>query len=402
MGRIWTEAGHRVTVLAGSINHFTGRNDARFRRRWLTRERDGQVDVWRCFIPESYASGYSGRKIGYVSYTLSAATAAFLTPRADVVIATSPPLTAVVPGWLKARLSGRHTPWVFEVRDLWPESAVTTGVVKAGAPLTRLLGWLEAWACRHATRVAVLTPAFRDDLVGRGLVSADRVFYAPNAADLEQWTPGPIDNDVRKANGWSGRYVVTYAGAHGRANALTQVLDAAELLRDREDIVIALVGDGPERAELQAGADRRGLANVRFYGPQPKSAMPDWVRASNAGLAVLQRNPTFRTVYPNKIFDYMACARPIVLAIDGVARKLVCDDAGAGVFAEPEDPRALATAIRWLADDAERSSAMGLRGREWVEAHASRRAIAEQYLALLVELVAGRREKPLRHTTKSS
>lgn len=401
MGRIWAEAGHKVTVLAGTINHFTGKNAPRFRRRWLTRERDGDIDVWRCFIPESYASGYTGRKIGYLSYTLSALTAALLTSRADVVIATSPPLTTVIAGWLKARLSGRKTPWVFEIRDLWPESAVTTGVVRADAPLTRLLGQLEAWACRKASRVVVLTPAFRDDLVGRGLVSVERVFYAPNAADLDGWNPGPKDNHIRTGKGWGDRFVVTYAGAHGRANRLDQVLDAALLLRHRDDILIALVGDGPERTRLQTEAQNRSLSNVRFYGPQPKASMPDWIRASDAGLAVLQRNPTFRTVYPNKIFDYMACARPVVLAIDGVARQLVCDDAKAGVFAEPEDAHGIASAIESLADDREHSQSLGRNGRTWVEAHASRRVIANQYLNLLEELVAARDDQRLRHTTKS-
>ena len=320
---MWTAAGHRVTVLAGSINHMTGRNDARANGRWLAREKDGDVDVWRCFIPERYASGYGGRKLGYVSYTLSAATAAVIVPRADVVIATSPPLTTVIPGWLKARLSGRRTPWVFEVRDLWPESAITTGVVRADAPLTRIMAWLERWACHKADRVVVLTPAFREDLVARGLVAAERIFYAPNGADLDRWTPGPRENGVRAANGWGDRFVALYAGAHGRANALGQVLDAAEILRDRDDVLIAFAGDGPERVRLEDEARRRGLANVRFYGPQPKDAMPEWIRAADAGVAVRQRNPTFKTVYPNKVFEYMSCARPVVLGIDGAARALV-------------------------------------------------------------------------------
>ena len=156
---------------------------------------------------------------------------------------------------------------------------------------------------------------------------------------------------MRRELGWGDRFVVMYAGAHGRANAIGQLVDAAERLRDRKDILIATVGDGPERARHEEAARERGLDNIQFCGPQPKSRMVDVVNACDVGAAVLQDNPTFRTVYPNKVFDYMACARPTLLAIDGAARRLVCDEAQAGVFATPEDGQAIADAIRILADD---------------------------------------------------
>ena len=138
---------------------------------------------------------------------------------------------------------------------------------------------------------------------------------------------------------------------------------------------------------LQAEAESRGLNNIRFHGPQPKSRMPDIVNASDAGLAVLQNNPTFRTVYPNKVFDYMSSARPVILAIDGVARKLVCDQAQAGLFAEPENGSAIAAALRRLSADPEACAQMGQNGRTWVVANASRTALASRYLTALEELV---------------
>ena len=387
MARLWSEAGHEVTIIAGTVNHYTGITPSAYRRRWVTRERDGAVRVYRAFVPSAYARSYFWRRLGYAAFTLSGAFAAIVSPRADVVIATSPPLVVVVCGWLKAKLSGRRTPWVFEVRDLWPESAVTTGVIRRGSLTTRLSYALEAWAYRSATRVNALTPGIKADIVRRGLAPAEKIVEIPNGADLTHFSPGPRDNAVRREFGWGDRCVAMYAGAHGRANALDQLVEAAALLRDRLDIVVAFVGDGPERAKLERETRSRGLTNVTFCGPQSKERMSECINAADIGVAVLQPNPTFRTVYPNKIFDYMACGRPIVLGIDGVARELVCQTTGSGLFATPGDARAIAAAIRRLADDPDERSAMGARGRRWVEQHASREALAAHYEAILWDLV---------------
>lgn len=177
-----------------------------------------------------------------------------------------------------------------------------------------------------------------------------------------------------------------YAGAHGLANAVGQLVRAPEELRNRPDILIACVGDGPERKALQEAATTQGLDNIRFYGAQPKASMPAIVRACDLGLAVLQNNPTFRTVYPNKVFDYMSCGRPSLLAIDGIARKLVCEDAKAGVFAEPENGPAIAAAIRQSADNPDGCSRMGAAGRAWVLANASRTSLASRYLEIMKKL----------------
>ena len=384
--RLWSAAGHDVTVVAGIVNYTTGEVPERHRGRWVTAETDGPVSVWRCYVPRSYSRGYAGRMWAFFGFTLSAATAVLRSGPADVVIATSPPLVTPLPGWLAARAKGAKL--VFEIRDLWPESAITTGVVREGSLLARLLYRLERWACRVADRVNVLTPAFRDDLVKRGLAPAGKICFVPNGADLDLFAPGPRDSEARREMGWGDRFVVMYAGAHGRANAVRQLLDAAELLRDRPDILVATVGDGPERPALEAEARARRLDNVMFCGPQPKARMPSFVNGCDVGAAVLQDNPTFRTVYPNKVFDYMACSRPTLLAIDGVARELVCGQAGAGVFAPPEKPAAIAAAIRGLADDPAGRAEMGRRGREWVVANASRESLARRYLDVMEGLVS--------------
>jgi glycosyltransferase involved in cell wall biosynthesis len=397
--RLWADAGHDVTVITGTLNYTTGEVPAVYRGKWWVRETDGKVKVWRCYVPATYHSSRLGRMWSFFGFTLSTTTAALLCPNADVVIATSPPLTIVIPGWVAARGRPwrRRCPLVFEIRDLWPESAVTTGVLSERSMLTRILWRLERWGIATADKVNVLTPAFRENLLRRRLATDDKIVFVPNGADLGLFTPGPRDNAVRREFRWADKFVMLYAGAHGRANALQQLVLAAEILKPRADILIATVGHGPERERLVDLAARRGLNNITFLGPQAKEQMPDFVNAADVGAAVLQNNPTFRTVWPNKVFDYMACARPTLVAIDGVARKLVCEDAKAGVYAEPENAPAIAAAIESLAADPEGRRRMGLAGREWVMANARRETLASRYLEILQELVG---QKPGQETLR--
>jgi glycosyltransferase involved in cell wall biosynthesis len=391
--RLWSDAGHDVTVICGTLEYSTGQTPEKYKGRWITREKDDAVDVWRCHVPSSYNASYAGRMWAFSGWTLSAITAALRVKRPDVVIATSPPLVAVAPGWVAAHAHG-DVPWIFEMRDLWPESAITTGVLKKDGFLTKVLFALERWGCKSADAINVLTPAFRDDLVRRGLATPEKIAFVPNGADAQLFKPGPRDNEARRELGWGDKFVAMYAGAHGRANALGQLVDAAEHLKNEKDILIASVGDGPERQKHEDEAKRRGLTNIVFHGGQPKKKMPAIVSASDVGMAVLQKNDTFKTVYPNKVFDYMAAERPTLLAIDGVARKLVCDDAQAGVFVEPENGAAIARTLIAMKEDAAGRAAMGKRGRAWVLANQTRESLAERYLAVMKDVVEAHKRGP--------
>lgn len=382
--RMWTEAGHEVSVIAGGINYTTGQVPEQYAGRWITKEVQDGVTVYRCYVPRSYRDSYAGRIWAFFVFTLSSLHAVAKAKRPDAVIATSPPLTTALTGGFAALW--HRVPWVFEVRDLWPESVIAMGGAKRGSLFARLLFAMEKWAYRSATVVNVLTPAFKDDIVGRKLIPAEKIVVIPNGAD-EAFEPGTRENDARRELGWGDRTVAMYAGAHGRANALNQLIETAALLRDRPDILIACVGDGPERQQLSERAASMGLDNIRFHGPFAKERMPEIVRAADMGVAVLANTPLFRTVYPNKVFDYMSCERPTLLGIDGVARKLVVDDAQAGVFAEPENARALADGILRLADDPELRARMGSNGRTWVLANQTRVALATRYLEVLMKII---------------
>src|SRR5262249_27169844 len=203
--------------------------------------------------------------------------------------------------------------------------------------------------------------------------------------DAEQFDPAARGTALRAAWGAEERFVVVYAGALGPANGLEIALDAAEALRGSQALFV-LVGDGKARALLTSAAEARGLDNVRFVSAQPKRAMREVLGAADACLATLRDIPLFRTTYPNKVFDYMAAGRPVLLAIDGVIREVV-EGAGAGIFVPPGDGGQLAAAVRRLMASPDAARAMGARGRAAACAAFARGLQAAEFDRLLRELV---------------
>ena len=383
--RYWAQAGHEVTVLAGMVHYATGRKPPAYKGKVVVREQpEPNVTVYRCHVSEAYNRSFLGRFWAYVSFAIwSTLVGLVYAPRPDVIVTTSPPLTVTPTMWLLSVYYGVRC--VFEVRDLWPESAIDTGVLTS-----RSLIWLsyrlEELAYRRASWINVLTPASEETLVRAKGVPRKRISMIPNGADLDIMTPGPKDNAVRKQLGLEGKFVVSYFGAHGRANRVGQLLDVAEKLKgSHDDVRIMLVGDGMEKADVVADAKRRGLDNVIFVDPVPKERVCDYINASDVCTAVLMRNDTFKTVYPNKVFDYMSCKRPIIIGIDGVARKLV-EDAGAGLYAEPENPDAFVEALEKLKSDPNLRTQMGESGYKHAAENYSRESMSKKYLGILQRL----------------
>jgi glycosyltransferase involved in cell wall biosynthesis len=368
--------GHQVTIVASTINYLTGEH----RRAGSDEVYDG-VRVHRVYAYPSLHRSFVWRIVTFVSFMLSSVIAAIRMPKVDVVMGTTPPLFQACSAWLVAFL--RRTPFLLEVRDLWPEFAIGMGVL-TNPVLIRVARWLEHFLYRRATLLLVNSPAYATYLQEHG-VPASKIAFIPNGVDPGMFDPHASQAAARAALGLGSGYVVTYAGAIGQANDLGIVLDAAARLRDRPELTLLLVGDGKERARLEQRAAAEGLTNVRFFGARPKQDMPAVLAASDACLAILQDIPEFRTTYPNKVFDYMAAGKPTVLAIDGVIRRVI-DDARGGLFVPPGDAVALADAIRRLAADPEEGRRMGQRARAHVEQHFDRRTHAEAFVALVERL----------------
>ena len=296
----------------------------------------------------------------------------------DVVWGTSPPIFQGVTAWALARL--KRAKFLFEVRDLWPQFAIAVGVL-TNPVLIRMSEWLERFLYRHADRVMVNSPGYREHVEGQG---AKRVELVPNGADPSMFDPADDGKVFRQSYKLEVKFVALYAGAHGMSNDLGVVLEAAKILAGT-DVQIVLLGDGKEKANLQLQADAMGLTNVTFAPSVPKAEMAGALAAADACIAILKPLEEYKTTYPNKVFDYMAAGRPVALAIDGVIREVV-ESAGCGLFAEPGNLSALADAIRTLAADKERAREMGLEGRAYLEKNFSRAVIGEKLLNLLEEL----------------
>ena len=250
--------------------------------------------------------------------------------------------------------------------DLWPDFAIGMGVLK-----NPLLIWIarrvEWFFYRRADHLIVNSPAYKDYLVDGG-IKADDVTYIPMGVDLSLFDPKDNGRAVRDQWHLGQKFVATYAGSLGMANDLDTILGAAELLKDDRDIQILLVGGGKERPRLEEIALAKDLHNVTFGGTYPKDQINQVLAASDACIATLRDIPEFRTPFPNKVLDYMAAGRPILLAIDGVIRE-VMDAAGGGIFVPPGNPAALAAAIRELKADPERARQMGIAGRRHIESN---------------------------------
>jgi len=345
----WAAAGHDVTVLTSAPNFPEGRLFAGYRNRWRGVEVMSGIRVVRVKTFIARNEGVARRTLDFLSFMVSGVAAGLFERHPDVIAATSPQFFAAVGGWALAAI--RRVPFVFELGDLWPASIAAVGAMK-NRPLLRALERLELFLYRRAAAVVVLSPAFRDDLIRRGIPS-DKIAVVINGVDLPRYSPRPRDAALAAEWGLTGRFVIGYVGTHGMAHALTNVLDAAERLRAEDNIRFLLVGAGAERSQLVAEAERRALGNVVFAPMQPKSRMPAVWSLCDVALVHLKNAPAFAEVIPSKIFEAMAMGLPLLVAApDGVARRIVEGD-GAGLTVPAEDPVLLAdAAARLAADDA--------------------------------------------------
>lgn len=334
------------------------------------------VRLWSYIAPNA---GFTRRILDYVSFAASAFVAG-LFEKADVIVATSPQFFTTWAGWALSKL--KRKPWIFELRDLWPESIRAVGAMRQGAAL-RLLERIELGLYRNCDKVVALTPAFKKNLVSRG-IDPGKIQVIPNGANLELYAPRESDPELARGLGLEGKFVISYIGTHGMAHGLDFVLRAAARLGD-DRIRFLLVGDGAEKGTLRRLARDLGLTNVVFHDPVPKERVPDLLALSDVALVNLKKSETFKTVIPSKIFEAAAIGLPILLGVDGQAREIV-EAYEAGLYYEPENEEQFLEAVQSLADDANRREQHIVGGARLAQRY-DRKKLAEEMHALFIDVI---------------
>jgi len=385
LSRHWAAHGHEVTVLTGFPNHPTGLVHPEYRKRlWhlIFRERVDGVNVVRCWLWPKPNRKALGRMLSFASFSISAAISGLFLSRPDVLIATSPQLLVGLTGWWLAR--AKRVRFVFEVRDLWPESLSAVGMGSEQSILHRVLGKIAGFLYRQSDRIVVVTPAFKSHLIEKWQVAPGKISVVENGVETERFNPGCIDSQLRVELAGQGKFIACYIGTMGMAHGLDTLLQAAQLLQDSSpEVTFVLVGDGADKEHIAAESRRLGLSNLRMLDAQPRERIPSYICASDVCLVLLKRTPVFETVIPTKMLEFMACERPVILGVEGQAKQII-QEAGAGICIQPENAEELAQAVRRLAGDADLRKTLGRNGRKYVVQRLSRGKTAASYLDVLL------------------
>ena len=381
MARRLIQHGHSVTMVCGSY----GMGKTGLSAPFVGGRRSGVIDeinVIELELPYANRDGFFRRSLTFMRFAFRSAVIA-LSSSYDVVFATSTPLTAAIPG-ITAKLF-RRKPFIFEVRDLWPELPKAMGVITNPVVLM-LLSWLEWMAYRSATSVIGLSPGIVDGIKKRA-GAGKQVAMVPNGCDLDIFR-GAAEVRDESAEAGPGESVCVFMGAHGLANGLDAVLDvAAELKkRDRTDIKLVLIGDGKCKPALQQRATAEKLDNIDFMDPVPKTELHTLLRDADVGLMILANVSAFYFgTSPNKFFDYIAVGMPVLNNYPGWLAEMITREE-AGIAVPPEDRGAFADALVYLADHPVERRKMGLNARRLAETEFDRDKLAEAFVAEFEEL----------------
>lgn len=370
-------SGHEVAVLTGMPSYPIGVVQAAYRRRFLVREEVAGVEVVRTWLYPTNRPRIVPRLASYLSFCVSSLLGAPFVGRPDVVFVESPPLFLAVTASLLAKLFGAT--WMMNVSDLWPDTVAAMGIMRPGRTLSAAFA-LERWAYRHARYVVGVTRGICDRLVHEKHLDPGKVLFLPNGVDATLFQPRPRDRELEQRLALTGKKLFLFAGLHGYALDLRTILDAAERLRDRPDIRIGLVGDGPVKPWAVQESATRALANVFFEPPQPLESMPPYWSLATAAVVTLRDLPLFDGARPARCFPAMASGVPVIFAGRGEMGDLL-DGAEAGIVVPPEDPDALALAIRRLADESATASHLGRNARALVLDQFTWQQIVQRWLA---------------------
>ena len=373
--------GHRVTIIASPISYLTGKSRGEQPHGNEDKKSADDIKVIRAYTYSALHRSFVHRVFSFLSFMITSFFIGLMVNDVDLVWGTSPPIFQSLTAWALARL--KRVPFLLEIRDLWPAFAIAVGVLRQ-PDLIKASEWLERFLYLNADRVVVNSPGFIDHVRASG---AKNIELVPNGANAGMFDPQAKGVNFRRTNGLGERFIALYAGAHGISNDLGIILSAAKIFQGgNSEITFVLIGDGKEKPALQDRAEDLSLDNLIFIPPAPKKHMPEVLAAADVCIAILKPIPLYATVYPNKVFDYMAAGRPVVLAMEGVIREVV-ETAEAGIAVPPGDPEALVNALNYLVDHPEKRARMGIKGNEYVKRHFNRIDQADKLGQIIEKMV---------------
>jgi glycosyltransferase involved in cell wall biosynthesis len=358
--------GHDVCVIAGETGYMKRSEAARsWPRRPVRREKDGPISILRTYCYSQLHRNYLSRLISFASFSVSCALCLLFIKRPEVLLGSSPPIFPVFTAGVVCRI--RNIPFVFEVRDLWPASAVEMGILKSQW-MIRVMAWMERWLYRHSTRIVCLTEGIRNHICKRGWPDTKATFI-PCGIDTAWLYPDPITGiHTRNKHGWKHKQIVLYFGAMGEANNLHVLLKAAQRLATRRNTLFVLIGDGMQRPALEDQCRAMGLDDVLILPPVPKHEARSYINAADLCVVTLKNIPLFRGAIPTKLLEYMACGKPVLCGVLGEAADIV-RSARCGKVFNPDDDEHLAKLIDELLSDETRAREMSMSGPEYIQTH---------------------------------
>lgn len=347
--REWVKAGHKVTVITGAPNFPKGRVFDGYRNRLWQREEMAGIKVIRVWTYITRNEGFARRTLDYLSYMVAGFLAALFVRRVDVIVGTSPQFFTACAAYATSVVKRR--PWVFELRDIWPESIRAVGAMKGGRALD-LLEKLELFLYRKATAVVSVTHAFKQNLMSRGIYG-DKIHVVTNGVDTGRFGPLPKDRELECELELQEKFVAGYIGTHGLAHGLDTLIDAALLLRSSprgEHVRIMMLGDGAQRAQLEARAIREGLTNIFFLDSVPKDQVTRYWSLLDVSIIHLKKSELFKIVIPSKLFECMGMGIPVLHGVEGESADIVIRHE-IGLTFEPENAQALVDGLHLLVEE---------------------------------------------------
>lgn len=373
-------AGHRIWIATGMPNYPAGKVFPAYRGKLSVRERQKDCEVIRTAyytVPRNRSK--VTQLLSYLSFMPAVLLSVLRSGKPDVVFVTSPPVFPIIPAIIASRLRG--TPLVLDVRDLWSDELVTYNNNRQASPSIRLIRALERWGYRASNLIGCTTNSIMETVIERG-AAAEKTFYFPNGADLELFEPLPRLNPIADGYGFGDKFVVMYSGLFGIKHGLEVLLEAAKQMRDMDDIVFFLVGDGARRNALQQFVRDNALKNVIISGERPVEEIPHILARADICFAACRPEPYPKKLISVKIFEYLACERPVVGAFEGESARIL-EESGGGIVVRPGDAVGIVNAILKLRNDRTLRETAGRRGREYVEQNFSRGTWAANFERLL-------------------